>query len=377
MRFKLKPVAGLMLTVGALLLLSQLSLASRESEMERNRRENKKLYEKVGALQGKGKALDQEIKVIDQRFSAKEEDVNEIQRQLNEAENRQTQMVAERQQAMEQLDNYQNLLAKRARQVYMQGDLTYIDLLFQASSIEDFVDRVFFIQAILEQDNALITNTRSTRDSLTELLAAVDQQIASIAEIKAKLDVELAALNDIKQDKELLRSAIESDMKLHLKEIEENEAANKRLAAAIRASKAAGSGYKGEWKGKLSKPCPGPINSGFGYRIHPIFKTRRMHTGVDIGASQGTSIKAAAEGKVIFADWMSGYGNTVVVDHGGGRSTLYAHMSRITRSVGDEVTTSSELGKVGSTGNSTGPHLHFEVRINGDPIDPMAGSINW
>lgn len=359
-----------------LMALPQSTLASRESQIEQNRRENKQLFEKIAKIKGEKKELAETMKLLDERISSKQDDVDEIRRQLKDAEERQTQMIAERRQAEVQLKNYEKLLAQRARQIYMQGDLTYLDLLFQATSIEDFVDRVFYIQAILEQDNTLIGNTRSTRDDLTQLLTAVDQQIESISEIKSKLDVELAALQEAQKEKKLAFSAIDSDEQLYLKRIRENEEENKRIAAQIREISRAGSGYKGVWKGELSKPCPGPITSGFGMRSHPVFKRKRMHTGVDIGAPEGTSVKAAAPGKVISTGSMGGYGNTVIVDHGGGRTTLYAHMSRITCTVGSEVTTSSELGKVGSTGVSTGNHLHFEVRINGDPVDPFS-VVKW
>jgi murein DD-endopeptidase MepM/ murein hydrolase activator NlpD len=111
--------------------------------------------------------------------------------------------------------------------------------------------------------------------------------------------------------------------------------------------------------------------SPFGYRIHPIFHTRRKHTGVDIGAPEGTPVHPGGKGKVVMTGWMGGYGNAIVVDHGGGRSTLYGHLSKITCAVGDEVDTSDVIGKVGSTGFSTGYHLHFEVRIDGTPVDPL------
>jgi murein DD-endopeptidase MepM/ murein hydrolase activator NlpD len=357
-----------------LLLLPCISQAARQSQIEKNRQENKKLYQRINELKGRKKQIGDSLQDLDGRMETKQGDVDKISKQLSEAEARQQQMEKDRETARLQLSGYQQVLGKRARQVYMQGDLSYVDLLFASTSVEDFVDRVFFIQAILEQDTALIDNTRKTRDQLTELLAAVDQQIASIEEIKSKLDTEMHALEEIKRDKRLDLDAIENDEKLYLREIRENEEENKRIAAQIRSIQRSGSGYKGVWKGSFTKPVPGPITSPFGYRNHPIFKTRRMHTGVDIGAPEGTAVHPGAVGKVIQTGWMGGYGNAIIVDHGGGRTTLYGHLSKIRCSVGDEVTLKSIIGEVGSTGNSTGNHLHFEVRINGDPVDPL-GSI--
>jgi len=115
----------------------------------------------------------------------------------------------------------------------------------------------------------------------------------------------------------------------------------------------------------------GEVTSGFGYRIHPIFNVRRMHTGIDIDADTGDPIKAASGGTVVSAGWRGGYGKCVVIAHSGGLATLYGHMSEIKVSVGQAVKKGQVIGKVGSTGYSTGPHLHFEVRVNGDCVDPL------
>ncbi len=118
-------------------------------------------------------------------------------------------------------------------------------------------------------------------------------------------------------------------------------------------------------------PANGPISSPFGRRVHPIFHDVRMHTGIDIGASYGSPVWAAAAGTVVVAGPVSGYGNAIVIDHAGGLATLYGHLSKLGVHVGSTVATGQTIGAVGNTGNSTGPHLHFEVRVNGTPVDPM------
>lgn len=123
--------------------------------------------------------------------------------------------------------------------------------------------------------------------------------------------------------------------------------------------------------GQLVRPVPGAVSSGFGLRVHPITGQNRMHNGVDMDGGMGEPIKAAKGGTVILADVKGGYGNTVMIDHGGGMVTLYAHQSKLGVSVGSSVSTGQVIGYVGSTGQSTGPHLHFEVRVNGNPVDPM------
>jgi murein DD-endopeptidase MepM/ murein hydrolase activator NlpD len=123
--------------------------------------------------------------------------------------------------------------------------------------------------------------------------------------------------------------------------------------------------------GRLVHPVPGaPITSPFGSRVHPIYGTVRMHTGIDFGADSGTAIRAAADGVVVSASWYGGYGNATIIDHGGGLATLYGHQSSMGVSAGQKVTAGQTIGRVGCTGDCTGPHLHFETRVNGDPVNP-------
>jgi murein DD-endopeptidase MepM/ murein hydrolase activator NlpD len=123
--------------------------------------------------------------------------------------------------------------------------------------------------------------------------------------------------------------------------------------------------------GQLLWPADGPLTSGYGMRVHPIFGTARMHTGIDIGAAYGSPVWAADDGRVAYVGAMSGYGNTVVIDHGGGLATTYNHLSGYQVSSGQTVARGQPIATVGCTGYCTGPHLHFEVRIDGSPVDPM------
>ncbi|MFP5326142.1 MAG: M23 family metallopeptidase, partial [Acidimicrobiia bacterium] len=134
----------------------------------------------------------------------------------------------------------------------------------------------------------------------------------------------------------------------------------------------AGQGKAAAGRGVLATPLPGArVTSPFGTRVHPIFLTARLHTGVDYGASAGTPIRSAGNGVVVFAGSRGGYGNATIIDHGGSLATLYAHQSAIVVKAGQRVTRGQVIGRVGSTGFSTGPHLHFEVRLAGAPVDPL------
>ena len=167
-------------------------------------------------------------------------------------------------------------------------------------------------------------------------------------------------------------ASLESEKAVIEKGLAELEQASNEIAAKIRASTARTGGYSGNPSGRFLWPTPGysKITSDYGMRVHPILGTKKLHTGIDIGAPSGTRILSGDAGVVIHAGWLGAYGNAVVVDHGGGLSTLYGHMSSIAVREGQQVTAGQKLGGVGSTGLSTGPHLHFEVRVNGNPVSP-------
>lgn len=168
------------------------------------------------------------------------------------------------------------------------------------------------------------------------------------------------------EDEEARESEVLASVQARKQEFEAQLAALQAEQAALAQGVSRGSG-----NGQLKWPCDGSVSSGFGYRVHPISGTSRMHTGVDIGCANGAPVSTAGDGVVLEAGARGGYGNAVLVDHGDGLATLYAHQSQIAASAGDRVSTGDVIGYVGSTGYSTGPHLHWEVWVNGNPVDPM------
>ncbi|MBE3035267.1 MAG: M23 family metallopeptidase [Actinobacteria bacterium] len=170
----------------------------------------------------------------------------------------------------------------------------------------------------------------------------------------------------MRKQKNTRLSAVENDLALLEQQESQLLAESNALSAVINGSSGSGVGT-----GDMMWPVNGPIMSPFGYRIHPILGYRKLHTGIDFGVGYGTPIHASDSGTVIYATWMSGYGNVIIIDHGRGISTLYAHQSSLAVGNGARVSRGQVVGYVGSTGFSTGPHLHFEVRVNGNPVDPM------
>ena len=193
--------------------------------------------------------------------------------------------------------------------------------------------------------------------------------------LRKAFEVELAEL----EDRRAVQLDVQAELQVRIDDwiaiANERDAASDEFTSLIREATAAATGLdvgSASLEGFVM-PTSGSVGSAFGPRVHPIFGTVRQHTGVDIGGATGTPIWASKDGRVIFAGWKGGYGNTVVMVHGDGTvTTLYAHMSVIHASPGDRVDRGEVIGEVGSTGFSTGPHLHFEVRVNGEPKDPQA-----
>ena len=240
--------------------------------------------------------------------------------------------------------------------MYKNGSLGFVDVLLGSGSISEFVSNLEIIQKIYKNDMDVLDTLdkehkelQAIKKQLKEKRAKLATQKDELADEKAKLDEKKKAL---KKEEDALKA--EAD----------------RLTSEILSMIDKNSQYIG---GEFTWPCPAStyITSSFGNRLHPILKSWIFHTGLDIGCSSGKDILAAASGKVIMAQVYGGYGNCVMIDHGGGIVTLYGHASKLCVSKGDVVKRGQVVAKVGSTGRSTGPHLHFEVRKNGEYVNPM------
>jgi murein DD-endopeptidase MepM/ murein hydrolase activator NlpD len=273
-------------------------------------------------------------------------------------------------------------LNARLVQVYQQGGVSSLDVVLEAQSLSDLIDRLDYVKELATADDRIAGSVGRARDSAGEarqrtrklraVVAAETRAVqARTEQVRAVRDQLLANRRELVSARSTKRVSLANVRAGEREEVSEAEALERlsaALAAQIQAAQAASS---------YSPPSSAPSASGFiwpvsGSVVSPFgMRWGRMHTGIDIGVAYGTPIHAAAAGRVIYAGWMDGYGNLVFVDHGRGISTGYAHQSSIAVSNGQSVTQGQVIGYVGCTGHCFGPHLHFEVRVNGNPVDPL------
>lgn len=273
-------------------------------------------------------------------------------------------------------------LERRVRDLYMTDGPDALSFVLGTASFADLIDNLDLLGRIGRQDEEIAARVKHARDGLADARrrttvaraeavrveaaaeSATSEQRGLVSRLVASRD-ELAAAQ---REKHSTLASIQSDRSDVLAEIEDLEAQSEALAARIRAAQQQSSASNGpvvSGSGQLSWPVSGPVTSSFGVRWG------RMHEGIDIAVGQGTPVRAAAAGTVIYAGWMEGYGNLVAIDHGNGLSTAYGHNSSLASSVGQSVSAGQVIAYSGSTGHSTGPHVHFEVRVNGAPVDPL------
>jgi murein DD-endopeptidase MepM/ murein hydrolase activator NlpD len=272
------------------------------------------------------------------------------------------------------------VLEQRVVQAYESDDLSTIEVVLGAGSIKDAIDRVEYVQEVAAQDRSIIAQVTAARRQVAgarartrRLRTAVRGETSVIASRTAQTrsvrDELVGARDDLassRRERLVDLSTLSAAERGEASEIDALQAVSRTLGARIRAAQSGGNEPSSVPSSSgLIWPVQGPITSPFGWRWG------RMHEGIDIGVPYGTPIRAAAAGTVIYCGWEEGYGNLVVVDHGGGLATAYAHQSSIATSCGAQVAQGQVIGYVGCTGHCFGPHLHFEVRVNGNPVDPL------
>lgn len=329
-------------------------------------KKEKSLLAELEEINQKEEVARQKIKVLELKERKLNERIKELSKKIEEEE------------AL--LARAKKALSSRVVSLYKFGSVSQYKLLFSARNVQEAMSMSYLLGRVAKADSELIGEVRERKRSLEESKEELQRQKQDLLTNKKDLESERKKLLQAQSQQKKLISDIRQQKSLHEKATAELAAsqrelqekiksliAEKRRRAAVSSSRTALVAPKG----KLLWPVRGSINDRYGTRVHPVFKTKTVHTGIDIGAAHGTPVKAAARGEVLFTGWLKGYGQVIILDHGGDMTTVYAHLSAINVREGQVVNQGAVIGRVGSTGVATGPHLHFEVRINANAVDPL------
>ena len=318
-----------------------------------------------------------ELGTIKEQRVAVENDITLNERQLAEAQKR--------------LEGRESVFYKRVRDIYINGRLSYLDVVIGSKDFSDFANRLEVLKRIIDSDITLINEIKKERAYIEAHKQKLEADRAKLVELEKAALAKQAEIEQKKAERNVVLQKAQNDRATAMQAIEELNASSAQVSAMLKERQAAraaaaaaaaaaatqssgGQGASDNWvqgTGQLGWPVSGEITSPYGYRVHPIWGTTIYHSGIDIGVDEGTPVHAADGGVVVWSGWMGGYGYAVVIDHGNGLSTLYGHNSELAVDEGQSVAKGQVISYAGSTGNSTGPHVHFEVRVNGDPVDPM------
>lgn len=333
---------------------------------------------KLGDLQAQLRQREAELAAARAELEAVRARTDEAKRQLDVVTRRLLR-------AQEELDERERRFDDRVSATYKYGGVSYASALVGADDVASFLNTMYYVRSVMDTDRRII-------DSVTEVATSIAEDRAEADRLREQLERDLAAtaaaeaavaaaaaeqraltgqVATQKQKQAALLADYQEQASDYAELVNDLEKESQQLAAELKKLQARTSSGPRPSASGMVWPTNGRVTSSYGYRTHPISGQRKLHAGVDISGSTGQTILAATAGTVVHAGWYGGYGLAVVIDHGGGMATLYAHQSTLAVGEGQSVSTGQTIGYVGSTGYSTGPHLHFEVRINGEPRDPM------
>lgn len=370
-----KKIISIVAIISILLAYTNTCIAASISELNEQKQQAENEKDKVTEQR---ESAEDELDNINAQIASIESELFTLQTQLDELNSSISQKEQEITEKQAELDHKEELLKTRMVAMYKGGGTTYLDVLLGSSNYIEMYTKYNAIQTIAEKDTELINEVSQQKTDIENQKQELENSKAEVENIKSQTDAKNAELKAAKVSKQNTVSQLSAEEQELQKKIDEFEAAIDRAQQEIANATNGTSGYEGSFSGGMFEwPISysyNRITSIFGNRTAPTAGASTNHGAIDIGVSY-VPVYAPANGKVILAQWVSGYGNYIMIDHGGGYYTAFGHLSQFTVSVGTVVSTGQQIAVSGNTGISTGPHLHYEVYIGGRSkgyrVDPL------
>jgi murein DD-endopeptidase MepM/ murein hydrolase activator NlpD len=344
------------------------NLAEEQKKLEQVQKETQRTESQLKNVQQQKNSLIKELERLNNQLNEAENQLGKVERDIDATRKELERVTKELEQAIEELEKREDLYKQRLRTMYKNSGYGYLEVLLNAESFSDFISRFYLVSKVAAYDISILEELKEQRDLVQAKKDEVKEKELRMLSLKNDLLAKKQEIQTVTASRNSTLSRVKNEEKQLDMMLAELEKTSRQITQTI-LSLSQGGQFIG---GKFVWPAPGykRITSEFGWRIHPVYKTRKYHSGLDIGVPWGKKVVAAGTGKVIYAGTYGGYGKAVIIDHGGGITTLYAHNSSLKVKAGAIVSAGTTIALSGSTGVSTGPHLHFEVRKNGEVVNP-------